>query len=101
MSLENTGFFVLAIFVTWLTMALFLGRFHTFIVKKGFSSARVGGVLIIVSIGLFVSYVSIPVNTWQKTLLILMIAGFLLGIGLIRMGNYKHLYGSDWEDKEK
>ena len=101
MSLENTGFFALAIFVTWLTMALFLGRLHTFIVKKGFSSARVGSVLIIVSMGLFIGYASISANTGQKILLILMIAGFLFGIGLIRMGNYKHLYGRDWGNKEK
>jgi len=30
-----------------------------------------------------------------------MIAGFLFGIGLISMSNYKHLYGRDWENKEK
>ena len=101
MSLENTGFFILTILAAWVLAALFLGRSHTFLAKKGFSSTKVGTVLVIISIGLFLGYASLSEHWGQKILATLMIAGFLFGVGLIRIDNYKHLYGREWENKKE
>ncbi|MAU01313.1 MAG: hypothetical protein CL608_29585 [Anaerolineaceae bacterium] len=95
------GYFVIAILVSWLLVSLFLGRLNTLIVEKGFSTKRVGVILVVVSFGLFGGYTSISEGVGRNILLSLMILAFLFGIGLIRVGTYKYLYGKDWEDKKK
>lgn len=95
------GYFVLATLVSWLLMSLFIGRLNTFIVEKGFSTKRVGVILIVVSLGVFGGYASFSEGVGRNILLALMILAFLFGIGLIRVGTYRYLYGKDWEDKKK
>lgn len=101
MSLDRLGFFVIAILIGWLTTAFFMGRLHNFIASKSFSSTKVGIVLVLISLGLFLRYMPSSENLGQKIHLILLILAFLFGIGLIRIDNYKYLYGRDWENKKE
>lgn len=82
-------------------MRLFLGRLHIFIVEKGLSSTRVGSILVVLSLGLLLGFISFQKDLLHKILLALTIISFLFGFGLIRMGSYKYLYGKSWENKKK
>jgi hypothetical protein len=101
MKIGNIELLALAFFIGWIIMSLFLGKLHISLKERGLSSTIVGLILISISAGLFFGTRYISEDLIRDTILSIEFIGFLIGVGLIRIGLYKFFYGSDWKDRKK